>query len=131
MDIILVKFWNTFLMKSFRFFFCRSRFLINLEYSGCPVPLGVCRQGDHPYWPWTRNLWRSIGSFFFVFLIPFEANVCRQMLAYYCPYGFEPPQGRVHSIPLSRRVQESEMRPFRDPVPQEGLGQTQGAGPLY
>ena len=53
------------------------------------------------------------------------------MMVYNCPYGFEPSQGRVHSIPVSRRVQEGEVRPFRDPVPQKGLGQTQGAGPLH
>ena len=31
------------------------------------MPLGVCCQGDHPYWPWSRNLWRSIGYFFVYF----------------------------------------------------------------
>ena len=47
------------------------------------------------------------------------------MLIYHCPYGFEPHQGRMHTIPLSRRVQEGKVWPFRDTVPQEGLGQTQ------
>ena len=31
------------------------------------MPLGVCCQGDHPYWPSAWNLCRSIGSVFLYF----------------------------------------------------------------